>query len=139
MRSRSAGQTETLPGKKMIVEDLYQAIMVGAVERVRQKIMTVVAIMPGLLPIMWNTDTGSEVMRRIAAPMVGGDDFFHYPHTHCHPGIFYAGEKQSIRASLINGWWWGGHKLLKHLFFSGWCYQSFIRWFIAPFIRLTQE
>jgi len=56
----------------MTVEDLYQAIMVGAVERVRPKIMTVVAIMTGLLPIMWGTGTGSEVMWRIAAPMVGG-------------------------------------------------------------------
>jgi len=44
----------------------------GAVERVRPKMMTVVAIMAGLLPIMWSTGTGSEVMRRIAAPMVGG-------------------------------------------------------------------
>lgn len=59
-------------GIKMTVEDLYQAIMVGAVERVRPKMMTVVAIMAGLLPIMWGTGTGSEVMRRIAAPMVGG-------------------------------------------------------------------
>ena len=40
--------------------------------RVRPKVMTVVAIMAGLLPIMWGTGTGSEVMRRIAAPMVGG-------------------------------------------------------------------
>ena len=40
--------------------------------RVRPKMMTVVAIMAGLLPIMWGTGTGSEVMRRIAAPMVGG-------------------------------------------------------------------
>jgi Cu(I)/Ag(I) efflux system membrane protein CusA/SilA len=46
--------------------------MEGAVERVRPKMMTVVAIMAGLLPIMWGTGTGSEVMRRIAAPMVGG-------------------------------------------------------------------
>jgi Cu(I)/Ag(I) efflux system membrane protein CusA/SilA len=46
--------------------------MEGAVERVRPKMMTVVAIMAGLLPIMWSTGTGSEVMRRIAAPMVGG-------------------------------------------------------------------
>ncbi|MBF0153086.1 MAG: efflux RND transporter permease subunit [Magnetococcales bacterium] len=52
--------------------DLYDAIMEGAVERVRPKMMTVVAIMAGLLPIMWSTGTGSEVMRRIAAPMVGG-------------------------------------------------------------------
>ncbi|AWI75415.1 CusA/CzcA family heavy metal efflux RND transporter [Parazoarcus communis] len=52
--------------------DLYHAIMDGAVERVRPKMMTVVAIMAGLLPIMWSTGTGSEVMSRIAAPMVGG-------------------------------------------------------------------
>ena len=52
--------------------DLYHAIMEGAVERVRPKMMTVVAIMAGLLPIMWSSGTGSEVMSRIAAPMVGG-------------------------------------------------------------------
>ena len=52
--------------------DLLDAIMEGAVERVRPKMMTVVAIMAGLLPILWSTGTGSEVMRRIAAPMVGG-------------------------------------------------------------------
>jgi len=53
-------------------EDLYAAVMDGAVERVRPKMMTVVAIMAGLLPIMWGSGTGSEVMSRIAAPMVGG-------------------------------------------------------------------
>ncbi len=52
--------------------DLYAAVMEGAVERVRPKMMTVIAIMAGLLPIMWGTGTGSEVMRRIATPMVGG-------------------------------------------------------------------
>ncbi|MFO1129720.1 MAG: efflux RND transporter permease subunit [Rhodospirillales bacterium] len=52
--------------------DLYAAIMEGAVERVRPKMMTVIAIMAGLLPILWSTGTGSEVMRRIAAPMIGG-------------------------------------------------------------------
>ncbi len=58
--------------KDATVADLYQAVMEGAVERVRPKMMTVVAIMGGLLPIMWSTGAGSEVMRRIAAPMVGG-------------------------------------------------------------------
>ena len=53
-------------------DDLHGAVMDGAVERVRPKMMTVVAIMAGLLPIMWGTGTGSEVMKRIAAPMVGG-------------------------------------------------------------------
>ncbi|MEI7841908.1 MAG: efflux RND transporter permease subunit [Gallionellaceae bacterium] len=52
--------------------DLRAAIIEGAVERVRPKMMTVVAIMAGLLPILWSSGTGSEVMRRIAAPMVGG-------------------------------------------------------------------
>jgi Cu(I)/Ag(I) efflux system membrane protein CusA/SilA len=59
-------------GRAANVEDLYAAVMEGAVERVRPKMMTVVAIMAGLLPILWGTGTGSEVMSRIAAPMVGG-------------------------------------------------------------------
>ena len=46
--------------------------MVGAVERVRPKMMTVAAIMAGLLPIMWSHGTGAEVMQRIAVPMIGG-------------------------------------------------------------------
>ncbi|RJX30899.1 MAG: efflux RND transporter permease subunit [Oxalobacter sp.] len=64
-KCREAGRTPT-------ASDLYGAIMEGAVERVRPKMMTVVAIMAGLLPIMWGSGTGSEVMSRIAAPMVGG-------------------------------------------------------------------
>jgi len=59
-------------GREPDVKDLYAAVMEGAVERVRPKMMTVVAIMAGLLPILWGTGTGSEVMSRIAAPMVGG-------------------------------------------------------------------
>jgi Cu(I)/Ag(I) efflux system membrane protein CusA/SilA len=53
-------------------EDLLGAIEEGAVMRVRPKAMTVAVIIAGLLPIMWGAGTGSEVMRRIAAPMVGG-------------------------------------------------------------------
>jgi Cu(I)/Ag(I) efflux system membrane protein CusA/SilA len=59
-------------GRQPSSHDLYASIMEGAVERVRPKMMTVVAIMAGLLPILWSSGTGSEVMRRIAAPMVGG-------------------------------------------------------------------
>ena len=51
---------------------LRAAIVEGAVERVRPKIMTVTAIMAGLLPILWGNGTGASVMKRIAAPMVGG-------------------------------------------------------------------
>src|SRR5438034_1026897 len=53
-------------------DDLLAAIREGAVLRVRPKAMTVAVIIAGLLPIMWSHGTGSEVMQRIAAPMVGG-------------------------------------------------------------------
>ncbi|MBS4049273.1 MAG: efflux RND transporter permease subunit [Alphaproteobacteria bacterium] len=53
-------------------EDLRAAIVEGAVDRVRPKAMTVITIMAGLLPILWITGTGSEVMQRIAVPMIGG-------------------------------------------------------------------
>jgi Cu(I)/Ag(I) efflux system membrane protein CusA/SilA len=59
-------------GRPYTRADLHHAIMIGAVERVRPKMMTVVAIMAGLLPIMWSTGTGSEVVQRIAVPMIGG-------------------------------------------------------------------
>jgi copper/silver efflux system protein len=61
-----------IEGRLLTRRDLYDAIMEGAVERVRPKMMTVVAIMAGLLPIMWSTGTGSEIMQRIAVPMIGG-------------------------------------------------------------------
>jgi len=58
--------------RALTARDLHAAVIEGAVERVRPKMMTVSAIMAGLLPILWSTGTGSEVMRRIAVPMVGG-------------------------------------------------------------------
>ncbi|MEJ2634388.1 MAG: efflux RND transporter permease subunit [Calditrichia bacterium] len=61
-----------LSGKMRSMKDLYGAVIEGAVERVRPKMMTVTAIMAGLLPILWGHGTGSQVMKRIAAPMVGG-------------------------------------------------------------------
>jgi Cu(I)/Ag(I) efflux system membrane protein CusA/SilA len=59
-------------GQPFTKADLNRAIMLGAAERVRPKMMTAVAIMAGLLPILWSTGTGSEVMQRIAVPMIGG-------------------------------------------------------------------
>jgi Cu(I)/Ag(I) efflux system membrane protein CusA/SilA len=53
-------------------EELHESIMEGAGMRIRPIMMTVSAIIGGLLPIMWGSGTGSEVMKRIAAPMVGG-------------------------------------------------------------------
>jgi Cu(I)/Ag(I) efflux system membrane protein CusA/SilA len=69
---RALQEQRAREGKPFTRDDLYAAIMVGAVDRVRPKMMTVVAIMAGLLPIMWNHGTGAEVMQRIAVPMIGG-------------------------------------------------------------------
>jgi Cu(I)/Ag(I) efflux system membrane protein CusA/SilA len=52
--------------------DLKEAIEDGAVKRLRPKLMTVAVMFMGLVPIMWSTGAGSDVMRRIAAPMIGG-------------------------------------------------------------------
>ncbi|MCH7987058.1 MAG: efflux RND transporter permease subunit, partial [Acidobacteria bacterium] len=59
-------------GTMTTAKNLYDAIIEGAVGRVRPKMMTVIAITAGLLPIMWSHGTGADVMKRIAAPMVGG-------------------------------------------------------------------
>lgn len=68
-RRESQAQAE---GRHMTRQELVDAVIEGALLRVRPKIMTVAAIIGGLLPIMVGSGTGSEVMRRIAAPMVGG-------------------------------------------------------------------
>jgi len=59
-------------GKLNNANDLKDAIMHGAVKRIRPKIMTVSVILAGLVPIMFSHGTGADVMKRIAAPMVGG-------------------------------------------------------------------
>ena len=67
-----AWQDITRDGRKPSRADLVGAIEHGAVNRLRPKLMTVAAIMLGLLPALWSHGTGAEVMQRIAAPMVGG-------------------------------------------------------------------
>jgi len=59
-------------GRMQTKADLAEAIIEGSVQRIRPKMMTVVAIMGGLFPIMWSHGTGADVMKRIAAPMIGG-------------------------------------------------------------------
>jgi Cu(I)/Ag(I) efflux system membrane protein CusA/SilA len=59
-------------GLMKTIDDLKDAIYHGAVKRIRPKVMTVATIIMGLLPIMWSSGTGSDIMKRIAAPMVGG-------------------------------------------------------------------
>jgi copper/silver efflux system protein len=61
-------------GRMNSTNDLRAAVIEGAVNRVRPKVMTICAILFGLLPIMWSptTQSGADVMKRIAAPMIGG-------------------------------------------------------------------
>ena len=69
---KNAYERRKAEGKMNTYGDLRDAIVEGTVLRVRPKLMTVTAIIAGLLPIMWGTGAGSDVMKRIAAPMVGG-------------------------------------------------------------------
>jgi Cu(I)/Ag(I) efflux system membrane protein CusA/SilA len=59
-------------GRMKTFEDLKEAIIHGAVKRIRPKMMTVTAMFMGLIPIMWSIGTGADMMKRIAAPMIGG-------------------------------------------------------------------
>lgn len=59
-------------GRLRSLRDLQEAILHGAVKRIRPKFMTVATMFMGLIPIMWSTGTGADVMKRIAAPMIGG-------------------------------------------------------------------
>jgi Cu(I)/Ag(I) efflux system membrane protein CusA/SilA len=59
-------------GRMNNLSDLFDAITDGAVQRIRPKVMTVMCILMGLLPLMWAHGSGADVMRRIAAPMIGG-------------------------------------------------------------------
>src|SRR4029434_6359707 len=69
---KHAWEARLAAGRPATLELLDEAIREGAVLRVRPKAMTVCVIIAGLVPIMWSHGTGSEVMQRIAAPMIGG-------------------------------------------------------------------
>ena len=79
--------------------DLVEAIIHGAVKRVRPKAMTVCAAMLGLLPIMWSTGTGADVMKRIAAPMVGGLVTSFAMELLVYPAIYFLWRKRQLPRS----------------------------------------
>ena len=76
--------------------DLVEAIIHGAVKRVRPKAMTVSAAMLGLLPIMWSTGTGADLMKRIAAPMVGGLVTSFLLELHVYPAVYYLWKRKEV-------------------------------------------
>ena len=65
-------ETARLVIRPFTLDDLQEAIRYGAAERLRPKFMTVATTFLGLVPIMWSLGTGADVMKRIAAPMIGG-------------------------------------------------------------------
>jgi Cu(I)/Ag(I) efflux system membrane protein CusA/SilA len=76
--------------------DLVEAIIHGAVKRVRPKMMTVMAAMLGLLPIMWSIGTGADVMKRIAAPMVGGLVTSFLMELLVYPAVYYLWRRKEL-------------------------------------------
>jgi Cu(I)/Ag(I) efflux system membrane protein CusA/SilA len=88
-------------------KDLEEAIVHGAVKRVRPKMMTVTAAFMGLMPIMWSTGTGADVMKRIAAPMVGGLATSFLMELLVYPAIYLlwkrSAEAMQLRADQASG------------------------------------
>ena len=79
---------------------LHEAIVDGAAKRLRPKLMTFVAIIAGLFPILWSSGTGSEIMKRIAAPMVGGICTSFILELMVYPAIYAAWRTRSIRREM---------------------------------------
>ena len=76
--------------------DLVEAIVHGAVKRVRPKAMTVFAAMLGLLPIMWSIGTGADLMKRIAAPMIGGLVTSFLMELLVYPAVYYLWKRKGL-------------------------------------------
>ena len=82
--------------------DLKESIFDGAVKRIRPKMMTVLALLAGLFPILISTGTGSDVMKRIAAPMFGGIITSFFLELTVYPAIFYIWKKREVRKMLLH-------------------------------------
>ncbi len=89
-------------GQMNSMEDLYSAVKEGAVQRIRPKIMTVCAILFGLVPILWSpaTQSGSDVMKRIATPMIGGIVTSAILELLLYPVIYVLWKRRSLPAQL---------------------------------------
>jgi Cu(I)/Ag(I) efflux system membrane protein CusA/SilA len=84
-------------GRLRTPNDLVEAIIHGAVKRVRPKAMTVCAAFIGLLPIMWSTGTGADLMKRVAAPMVGGLVTSFLMELLVYPAIYYLWKRKGLK------------------------------------------
>ncbi len=89
--------------EKVTLTDLYEAVVQGAVYRIRPVMMTIVGSVVGLLPVMLSTGTGSEIMHRIAAPMVGGMVSATILTRIIFPAVYAVVKGISIQRALKNG------------------------------------
>jgi Cu(I)/Ag(I) efflux system membrane protein CusA/SilA len=87
-------------GRMKGVEDLRDAIMHGAVKRIRPKLMTVGVILAGLIPIMFSHGTGSDIMKRIAAPMVGGVITSEILELTIYPAIYLIWKSRKLKSGI---------------------------------------
>lgn len=90
-------------GVNATFDDLQDAIEAGAVERLRPKMMTVAAVTLSLIPILWNQETGSDVLKRIAAPMVGGLVTSAALTLIVLPAIYSLFRERQLKVSVANG------------------------------------
>ncbi len=84
------------------LEELREAVVYGAVQRVRPKMMTVMAAMMGLMPIMWSHGSGADVMSRIAAPMIGGLITSFILELLVYPCIFYLWKSKGVSSNITS-------------------------------------
>jgi Cu(I)/Ag(I) efflux system membrane protein CusA/SilA len=84
-------------GRLRSLAELKEAIVHGAVKRVRPKMMTVTAAFMGLMPIMWSVGAGSDVMKRVAAPMVGGLATSFLMELLVYPAIYLLWKRRELR------------------------------------------
>jgi copper/silver efflux system protein len=85
-------------GLMKTTKDLHDAVIEGAVHRVRPKLMTVLALFMGLIPIMWSVGAGADVMKRIAAPMIGGLFTSFLLELLIYPVVFYMWKEKEIKS-----------------------------------------
>ena len=86
-------------GRMRNTQDLWHAVHDGAVKRIRPKTMTVAAAFIGLLPLLWASGTGADVMRRLAAPMLGGLFTSFIMELLIYPVIFYIAKSATLRSA----------------------------------------
>lgn len=90
---------EKKESSKMTLPLLYKAIDLGAVRRIRPKMMTASVILAGLIPILWSQGSGADVMKRIAAPMVGGVVSSVLMELLVYPAIYFLWKKRKLEVT----------------------------------------